>query len=90
MDFENNYKQEYNNIIFIYCCHVSPPPGGPVVDNPPASAEDVGFPGGPVVKNQPANAGDAGLILGSGRYLGKEMKSTLAWEIPWTEEPGVL
>ena len=38
------------------------------------------------------NAGDAGLIPGSGRSSGQEMaspSSTLAWKIPWTEEPGV-
>ena len=52
-----------------------------------------GFPSGSVVKNTPANAGQAGLIPGSGRTLEKEMAtncSILAWEIPWTEEPGVL
>ena len=44
-------------------------------------------------KNLPANAGDMGLISGSGRSLEKEMvthSSILAWEIPWTEEPGGL
>ena len=38
-------------------------------------------------------AGDMGLIHGSGRFLVKEMathSSILAWEIPWTEEPGRL
>ena len=55
-----------------------------------------GFPGGSAVKNPPANAGDAGLIPRSGRSLGGEKKkkaahcSTLAWRIPWTEEPGGL
>ena len=50
-----------------------------------------------MVKNLPANAGDtrdAGSIPGSGRYpLEKGMPthfSILAWEIPWTEEPGWL
>ena len=49
-----------------------------------------------VVKNLPASAedaGDAGLTPGSGRSLEKEMtthSSVLAWEIPWTEEPGGL
>ena len=46
-----------------------------------------------MVKNLPANAGDTGLIPGSGRFLEKEMAnyfSILAWEIPWTEEPGKL
>ena len=49
------------------------------------------FPGGSVVKNSPAIAGDVGLIPRS--QLEKEMathSSILAWEIPWTEEPGRL
>ena len=47
-----------------------------------------------VVKNWPASAGDvrdACLILGWEDPLEKEMathSSILAWEIPWTEEPG--
>ena len=39
------------------------------------------------------DTGDADLILGSGRSPEKEMateSSILAWEIPWTEEPGRL
>ena len=43
-----------------------------------------------MVKNSSANAvdtGDAVLIPGSGRYP-VVVSSTLAWEIPWTEEPG--
>ena len=50
----------------------------------------MGFPGGSAVKNRPANPGDVG---SSGRSLEKEMathSSILAWEIPWTEEPGQL
>ena len=46
-----------------------------------------------VVKNLPAYAGGRGLIPGSGRSLEKEIathSSILAWEIPWTEEPGGL
>ena len=49
-----------------------------------------------VVKNSPANAGDIrdrDSILVSGRSLEKEMiihSSTLAWRIPWTEQPGGL
>ena len=53
----------------------------------------MGFPGGTVVKNLPANAREAGSIPGSGRFLEKEMAthfSTLAWKIPWMEEPGGL
>ena len=49
-----------------------------------------------MVKNLPANGGgirDAGLNLGQKDPLEKEMathSSTLAWRIPWTEEPGGL
>ena len=50
-----------------------------------------------VVKNLPAcnagAAGDLGLIPGLGRSLEEGMathSSILAWEIPWTEEPGGL
>ena len=49
-----------------------------------------------MVKNPPANAettGDKGSNPGLGRSLEKEMathSSTLAWEIPRTEEPGGL
>ena len=52
--------------------------------------------GGTVVKNLPANAedtSDASSISGLGSLLEKEMashSSILAWEIPWTEEPGRL
>ena len=44
-----------------------------------------------MVKSLPANAGDVGLIPKI--PLEKEMathSSILAWEIPWTEEPGRL
>ena len=49
-----------------------------------------------MVKNPPANAGDArdmGSTLGQEGPLEKEMAThscILAWEIPWTEEPGGL
>ena len=46
-----------------------------------------------MVKNLPSNARDVGLIPGSADPLGKEMaihSSILAWETPWTEEPGGL
>ena len=46
-----------------------------------------------MVKNLLPNAGDMGSIPGSKDFLKKEMathSSTLAWEIPWTEEPGGL
>ena len=63
---------------------------------PPPSAEPeltiyMGFPSGLAVKNLPANAGDAGSIPGGGRSPGhgnSNPLSILAWEIPWTEEPG--
>ena len=59
------------------------------------------FPGGSEVKNPPANPGDAHLpmqemqvqSLGQEDPLEEEMatySSILAWEIPWTEEPGGL
>ena len=51
------------------------------------------FPGGSVVKNLLASVGDMGLIPGSEDPLEKEMathSSILAWEMPWTEEPGRL
>ena len=44
-----------------------------------------------VVKNLPANAGEAGQSLGWKGPLEKEMathSNILAWDIPWTEEPG--
>ena len=49
--------------------------------------------GGSVVRKPPANAGDAGSTPGLGQKQQKEMAtypSTLAWEIPWTEELGGL
>ena len=48
------------------------------------------FPGGAAVKNLPVSARDAREV---GSILGQEMathSSILAWEIPWTEEPGGL
>ena len=51
------------------------------------------LPGGSVVKNPPAGAGDASSIPGLRRSPEKETaahSSTLAWEIPGTEEPGRL
>ena len=53
----------------------------------------VAFPGGSVVKNPVANAEDVGSVPGSGRFPGEGNGanfSTLAWESPWTEEPGGL
>ena len=54
----------------------------------------MGFPGNrSMVKNPPANAGDTGLTLGWEDSLEEEMathSSILAWEIPWTVEPGGL
>ena len=49
-----------------------------------------GFPGGTAVKNLPVNARDTREV---GSILGEEMAThshILAWEIPWTEEPGRL
>ena len=46
-----------------------------------------------MVKKLSSNARDVGLITGLEGPRGKEMathSSILAWEIPWTEEPGGL
>ena len=53
----------------------------------------MGFPGGSEVKVSAWNVGDPGSILGREDPLEKEMaihSSTLAWRIPWREEPGRL
>ena len=52
-----------------------------------------GLTGGAVVNNLPANEGDTGSIPGWEDPLENETtthSSILAWEIPWTEEPGGL
>ena len=51
------------------------------------------FLGGSDGKVSACNAGDLGSIPVSGDPLEKEMaihSTTLAWKIPWTEEPGRL
>ena len=53
------------------------------------------FPGGSDGKAPAYNAGDPGSIPGSGRSPGEGKvlaphSSTLAWKIPWKEEPGRL
>jgi len=51
------------------------------------------FPGGSNGKASTCNAGDLGSIPGLENHLEKEMathSSTLAWKIPWMEEPGRL
>ena len=53
----------------------------------------LGFPGGSVVKNLPAMQEMHIQYLGWEDPLEKEMathSSILAWDIPWTEEPGGL
>ena len=58
-----------------------------------AFREEVYFPGGSDGKVSAYNAGDPGSILSREDLLEKEMathSSTLAWKIPWTEEPGRL
>ena len=56
-------------------------------------ADDV-FPGGPDNKVSACNVGDLGFdTLGQEDPVEKKMathSSTLAWKIPWTEEPGRL
>ena len=43
-------------------------------------------------KESVCNVGDPGLITGSKRSPGEGMSthSSIAWRIPWTEEPGKL
>ena len=51
------------------------------------------FPGGSDSKESTSNVGDWDSIPGLGRSPGEENGyhcSILAWEIPWTEEPGGL
>ena len=51
------------------------------------------FPSGSDGKASACNVGDPGLIPGREDPLEKEMathSSTLAWKIPWKEEPGSL
>ena len=51
------------------------------------------FSGGAVIKNLPAHRGDKISSQGWEDLLEKEMAthfSILAWEIPWTEQPGGL
>ena len=57
----------------------------------PSFSED--FPGGSDSKESTSNVGDWDSIPGLGRSPGEENGyhcSILAWEIPWTEEPGGL
>ena len=59
----------------------------------PSSSNSGGFPVGSVVKNPPANAEDEVWPLGWNDPLKEVMatcSSILAWETPWTEEPGRL
>ena len=52
-----------------------------------------GFPGGSVVKNLPAKQETQVQSLGGEDPLEEDMAThsrILAWEIPWTEEPGGL
>ena len=53
----------------------------------------MGFPGGSDGKESVCSAEDMGSIPGSGNPLEKDRVThsyILAWEIPWTEEPGGL
>ena len=56
-------------------CYVMGFPGGSVVKNPPASAEDL--------------SSILGLGRSPGKGNGNPLQY-LAWRIPWTEEPGGL
>ena len=53
----------------------------------------LGFPGGSGGKEAACSAGHAGSVPGLGRSPGEGTgthSSTLAWRIPWMEEPGGL
>ena len=53
----------------------------------------MGFPGGSVVMNSLASGGGVAWSLGQEDSPGEGMathSTILAWEIPWTEEPGGL
>ena len=55
--------------------------------------EILGFPGGATVKNPPAKQETQVRSLGGEDPLEQEMAThadILAWEVPWTEEPGGL
>ena len=55
--------------------------------------KSLGFPSSSAVKNPPAIQELRVQSLGQENHLEKEMathSSILAWEIPWTEEPGGL
>ena len=56
------------------------------------STRSWGFPRGSDGKESACSAGDPGSIPGLGRSPGEGSgnSSTLAWKIPWTEEPGGL
>ena len=57
------------------------------------SSLSIGFPGGSEAKNLPAKQETQVWSLGQEDPLEKEMAThyiILAWEIPWTEEPGGL
>ena len=66
-------------------------PSGSGADVPSLSVR--GFPAVSVIKNPPAHAQTRVRFLGLEDPVEKEMatpSSILAWEIPWTEEPGRL
>ena len=77
---------------------VFPPPELPSLGKSFINIQNLnqGFPDGAVVKNLPVNAETQEKrvpSLGQGDSLEKELatlSSILAWEIPWTEEPGGL
>ena len=65
----------------------------PVEEAHTQQEENTGFPDGSVIKNPPANGRDTCVIPGQEDPLEKEIathSSIVAWEIPWTEEPGRL
>ena len=88
-------RQEYwNGLPFSspgHLPHLGIEPG--VGRSPGSWALFLGFPCGSAGEESTCNARDPGSTLGQEDPLEKEMathSSILAWEIPWTEEPGEL
>ena len=73
----DNTRFLYHTKLFLRLLNIKDFWGGSVIKSPPVNAED---------------AGDTGSVPRLGRSPGEMAihSSLLAWEIPWTEEPGGL
>ena len=78
-----DYELHYTNMDFeLHCTNIMK-----------SIIQKLGFPGGSDGKESACNAGDRGSIPGLGRFPEEgnaTYSSTLAWKIPWMEEPGRL